>query len=159
MVGEIMKKTMIFAEKEPPPSDEHIIAYALGKRKGQVRYAFSNWYDEHVRRQQCEVNESDISNPSDDEGENSEFANFVADTDENTHPEKAYLKAELQQVVRRAVDGLPEIYQDVVRLHLLEGFEVKEVAEILQITDDAAKSRVHRAKEMLRERLSDYVLA
>ena len=48
------------------------------------------------------------------------------------------------------VKALPDMYGDVLYLRYCEGFSVKEIAEILNITVGSAKKRLERAKQQLR---------
>ena len=50
---------------------------------------------------------------------------------------------------------LPEKYKETVVLHCLEGFSLQETASILGISLSAAKMRLSRAREMLREEEND----
>jgi RNA polymerase sigma-70 factor (ECF subfamily) len=52
--------------------------------------------------------------------------------------------------VRRSIDQLPELYRTALLLRDIEELENEEVAERLGITVNAAKIRVHRARQMLR---------
>ncbi len=55
--------------------------------------------------------------------------------------------------VRDAVQSLPENQQDIVILHELEQYTLKETAELLDIPFDTAKDRLRRAREGLRARM------
>ncbi len=62
------------------------------------------------------------------------------------------LDATIQECyVGRALASLPETYREVVRLRLGEGRSSEEVARILGTTVDAVKSRLRRARRLLRE--------
>lgn len=52
-----------------------------------------------------------------------------------------------------AVRALDEKYRDVVHLFYYEEYSVKEIASLLGTTESNVKSRLFRAREMLRERL------
>lgn len=54
--------------------------------------------------------------------------------------------AELMETLRR----IPEIYQDTVILHCLEGYSLEETAQLLGISLSAAKMRLSRAREALK---------
>lgn len=54
---------------------------------------------------------------------------------------------------RDALGALPEAQQDIVILHELEEYTLKETAELLAIPFDTAKDRLRRAREQLRERM------
>ena len=67
------------------------------------------------------------------------------------------LQAELQSVLRAAIDELPEEHRTTFVLHDVEGLSNPEIAEALQIKLATIKSRVHRARLFLRSRLAAYV--
>jgi RNA polymerase sigma-70 factor (ECF subfamily) len=52
--------------------------------------------------------------------------------------------------IEAAVARLAPGYRDVFRLHLVEGYEHKEVAEILGISEGTSKSQLHKARLRLR---------
>jgi RNA polymerase sigma-70 factor (ECF subfamily) len=49
------------------------------------------------------------------------------------------------------VEKLPDTFARVLRLYVLEGKNYREIAETEGVTEGAVKTRVHRAKEMLRD--------
>lgn len=53
----------------------------------------------------------------------------------------------------QALAALPESYRDIVRLRLGEGRSNEEVAQLLGATVDSVKSKLRRARRLLRERL------
>jgi RNA polymerase sigma-70 factor (ECF subfamily) len=63
--------------------------------------------------------------------------------------------AELRKAVRAAIDELPDLYRDVVLLRDIEELSTEEAAAALGITVAALKTRLHRARLALRERLDD----
>lgn len=56
--------------------------------------------------------------------------------------------------VKRAVDQLPDGYRVVFSLYLFEGYDHREIADILGITEGGSKSQFNRAKSKLREILT-----
>jgi len=66
---------------------------------------------------------------------------------------------EMRQLLEEAIDELPEIYRAVFILRDVEGLPAKEVAEILDLSVPAVKSRLLRARLFLRERLSRVLAA
>ena len=66
------------------------------------------------------------------------------------------LQAELQSVLRAAIDELPEEHRASFLLHDVEGLSNPEIAETLQVRPATVKSRVHRARLFLRARLATY---
>jgi RNA polymerase sigma-70 factor (ECF subfamily) len=69
------------------------------------------------------------------------------------NPEQAAVDRELGHALIGALDRLPEDYREVVVLRDMEGLSAAEVADALQISVDAVKSRLHRARSALREQL------
>ncbi len=61
--------------------------------------------------------------------------------------------AELRKAVRAAIDELPDLYRDVLLLRDIEELSTEEAAVALGITVPALKTRLHRARLALRERL------
>jgi RNA polymerase sigma-70 factor (ECF subfamily) len=58
--------------------------------------------------------------------------------------------AEIAAIVRAAIDELPEGYRVVLVLRDVEGLDTAEAAAALGIGPDAAKMRLHRARQALR---------
>lgn len=58
---------------------------------------------------------------------------------------------ELEPFILRVVDHLPDIYREIIRLTDLEGLTQKRAAEKLGITLPAAKARVLRGREKIKE--------
>ncbi len=72
-------------------------------------------------------------------------------------PEAELLSQETRAILSRAIDGLPAQYQAVLVLRDVEGFSNEEVAEMVGETIPAVKSRLHRARMVLREELTRYL--
>ena len=56
--------------------------------------------------------------------------------------------------LERAIDTLPHGYKTAFLLHDVEGFEHREIAEILGVSEGTSKSQVHKARMKLRAILS-----
>jgi RNA polymerase sigma-70 factor (ECF subfamily) len=61
---------------------------------------------------------------------------------------------ELGVVLRKAIEGLPEIYRNVVLLRDIEEMDIRETAEALGITEGSVKVRLHRARALLQRDLA-----
>jgi RNA polymerase sigma-70 factor, ECF subfamily len=72
-------------------------------------------------------------------------------------PESALLKNELRQVIDKAIRELPEMYRSVMLLRDVEDLTTEETARVLDLTTDAVKSRLHRARLQIRKRLEQYL--
>jgi RNA polymerase sigma-70 factor (ECF subfamily) len=55
--------------------------------------------------------------------------------------------------LKRAITGLPTGYRTAVILHDLQGFNHREIAEIMGITEGASKSQLFKARKKLKEML------
>ena len=72
-------------------------------------------------------------------------------------PEAELLSQETRELLQRTIDGLPESYRAVLVLRDIEGLSNEEVAEIMEETVAAVKSRLHRARMALREELTRHL--
>lgn len=68
-------------------------------------------------------------------------------------PEQQAMQGEMHRLLESAIDALPEGYRSVFVLREVEGLSTADVAECLDITDETVKTRLHRARAMLREEL------
>ncbi|WP_263380500.1 sigma-70 family RNA polymerase sigma factor [Granulicella paludicola] len=68
-------------------------------------------------------------------------------------PSEALERAEVKQMLQRAVASLPEIYRCVFVLRDMEDLSVNETAEALCISVPSVKVRLHRARLMLQKQL------
>jgi RNA polymerase sigma-70 factor (ECF subfamily) len=69
-------------------------------------------------------------------------------------PSQALEQKELGSILRRAIEGLPEIYRNVVLLRDIEEMDVRETAAALEITEGTVKVRLHRARALLQRDLA-----
>jgi len=65
-------------------------------------------------------------------------------------PERQAYAGELTRALEQAVDALPEMYRSVFMLRDIEGLSTSETSEGLGIGDEAVKTRLHRARAMVR---------
>lgn len=71
-------------------------------------------------------------------------------------PLEQLLNAELFETLNRGVLELPEKYRLVIVLRDMEGFTTAETAQILGISMENVKVRLHRARLFLRDQLKSY---
>ena len=69
----------------------------------------------------------------------------------STDPEKSMAQREIQRVVEQAIDELPEGFRLVFITRVIEGMNVEETAEILGLKPETVKTRLHRARNLLRD--------
>ena len=87
------------------------------------------------------------------EGQSGDFTPAVL-TSWSEIPAAALERKELGAILRRAVEGLPEIYRNVVMLRDIEEMDVRETAAALGISEGAVKVRLHRARALLQRDLA-----
>jgi len=63
---------------------------------------------------------------------------------------------ETRQIVRQAVDQLPELFRTVLTLRDLQQWNTEETAELLEVTTAVVKTRLHRARLALRTLLDPH---
>jgi len=78
-------------------------------------------------------------------------------TDWSTRLDDPAVQTELRAALSSAVSELPAHYRAVTVLYDVEGLPMAEVADVLGITVPAAKTRAHRARLFLRQRLSMFM--
>ncbi len=69
-------------------------------------------------------------------------------------PDNELLSQETRTILTRAIDGLPDHYRAVLVLRDIEGLSNEEAAEVVGESVAAVKSRLHRARMVLREELT-----
>ena len=70
------------------------------------------------------------------------------------NPEEQMARAELEDILRNAIRGLPPSFRTVFYLRDVEGLSTEETAEMLDLSEGAVKARLFRARLRLREDLS-----
>lgn len=76
--------------------------------------------------------------------------------DWSNRPDEVLLNREKMEMIEKAVNELPVSYRTVFHLRDIEGLTDYETAKVLGLSVSAVKSRIHRARLYLRDRLSDY---
>jgi len=68
-------------------------------------------------------------------------------------PERLAYAAELRALLESSIDALPEAYRIVFMCREVEGLSTGETADVLEVGEEAVKTRLHRARAMLRREL------
>jgi RNA polymerase sigma-70 factor, ECF subfamily len=69
-------------------------------------------------------------------------------------PPETLERTEIRQIVNRALQELPPIYKEILILRDIEELNVEESAQMLGISEQVVKVRLHRARLMMREKLA-----
>jgi len=82
-----------------------------------------------------------------------EFGENICTEETDSDWEDIELKVD---TVKQAILSLPTGFRTVASLYLFEGYEHKEIAEILSISENTSKSQFHRAKKKIRDFIKEY---
>jgi RNA polymerase sigma-70 factor (ECF subfamily) len=77
--------------------------------------------------------------------------------DLNPLQDESLIKDERRKAVARAITSLPEKYRAAIVLRDVEGLSYDRIAEVLKLSEGTVKSRINRARNLLKEKLSVYV--
>jgi RNA polymerase sigma-70 factor, ECF subfamily len=72
-------------------------------------------------------------------------------------PERTMAQHEINQILERAIDALPEPFRLVLVARLVEEMSIEETAELLDLRPATVKTRLHRARLLLRDDLERQV--
>lgn len=82
-----------------------------------------------------------------------ESGTVVAIESADVSVEQQAIRKEMSGCVQRLVNRLPESYRTVLVLSDMEGLKDREISEVLGVTTEAAKIRLHRARAKLKKSL------
>jgi RNA polymerase sigma-70 factor (ECF subfamily) len=129
------------AEAEDAMQEAYLCAFAkLDQFAGEAK--FGTWLTkiavhEALRRLRRTKPHEELAEPMDNSG----------------NPERAAYNRQLHSAMESAVDALPPAYRSVFILRQLEDMNVAETAECLGISEENVKTRLHRARALLRGEL------
>jgi RNA polymerase sigma-70 factor (ECF subfamily) len=89
-------------------------------------------------RSEAEIIQFPLSTPSDD-------------------PERTMAQRQILQLVEQATDNLPEVLRLVFVTRVIEGMSVEETSELLSIKPETVKTRLHRARQLVRDQLDKQI--
>jgi RNA polymerase sigma-70 factor, ECF subfamily len=104
------------------------------------------------RQKAAEISMDDVLPSLDGDGRH-----FEPMDDWSNRVDEQALQGELRRVLQQAIDGLPADYRTALVLHDVEGLSNPDIAEALNISLPAVKSRVHRSRLFVRKHLADYL--
>jgi len=147
------------AEAEDALQEAYLQAYRnIGSYRGDAR--LSTWLarvvaSEALMRLRKQVRRSAIIPLQ--PGVTLEEINEVTEGSMDKEPEGAARRAELRKLLEHRIDALPGAYRAVFMLRAVEEYSVEETAAILQIPEATVRSRLFRARSLLREGLASEV--
>ncbi|TIL58292.1 MAG: RNA polymerase sigma factor [Mesorhizobium sp.] len=72
-------------------------------------------------------------------------------------PERMMAQRQILELVERATDRLPDVYRTVFVARVIEGLSIDETAELLDVRPETVKTRLHRARALVRKALADQI--
>jgi RNA polymerase sigma-70 factor (ECF subfamily) len=127
----------------------------------EERAQFSTWLTQIAlreafsRRRKLRRIEATVRQPWSAEQDRSDVMEAFASP--QAGPEHQAYARELSGLLEAAVDSLPEMYRTVFMLREIEGLTTSETAESLELGEEAVKTRLHRARAMIRRAITERV--
>lgn len=72
-------------------------------------------------------------------------------------PERTMAQRQILRLVERATDNLPDVYRTVFIARVVEGLNIEETADLLGVRPETVKTRLHRARALVRKALDDEI--
>ncbi|MDX8492299.1 RNA polymerase sigma factor [Mesorhizobium sp. VK22B] len=79
------------------------------------------------------------------------------DLNPSDDPERTMAQRQILGLVERATDSLPDVYRSVFVARVIEGLSIEETADLLGIRPETVKTRLHRARTLVRKALDDEI--
>ena len=86
-----------------------------------------------------------------------EGLNEIPDTDMNKTPEREAQRVEMRRLLEAQIDSLPDDYRAVFMLRAVEELTVEETSKVLGIPEATVRSRLFRARSLLREGIASRI--
>ena len=146
------------AEAEDALQEAYVIAYgAIGTFRSEAK--LSTWLtriviNESLGRLRKQKRDRVVIPFSSESQEGQAVKEAAVSDDSNTSPEAATLRGEIRNLLERKIDELPMAFRTVFMMRELEEMTVEETAQCLEIPEATVRSRLFRAKGLLRESLA-----
>lgn len=72
-------------------------------------------------------------------------------------PERTMAQRQIMQLVEQATDRLPDEFRTVFVARVIEGLSTEETANLLEILPETVKTRLHRARLLVRKQLDEQI--
>lgn len=139
-------------EAEDVMQDAYVRAYAA-LRQFEGRALFSTWlvkiavYEASSRlKRRRRIEMFSPQSPQENQGMDSMRSS-------GPDPEQQFLRQEAVSFLEQAIDALPDTYRCVFMCREVEDMSTAETANCLDLTEEAVKVRLHRARQMLQDDL------
>jgi RNA polymerase sigma-70 factor (ECF subfamily) len=106
-----------------------------------------------IRRHHPTAELSALENPSPSQAEIIPFPHTSPQLD----PERTMAQRQIQLLLEQAIDKLPDDFRTVLIARVIEEMSVEETAALFGLRPETVKTRLHRARKLLREALEEQV--
>lgn len=72
-------------------------------------------------------------------------------------PERTMAQRQILRLVEQTTDALPDAYRTVFVARVIEGLSIEETAELLSLKPQTVKTRLHRARDLLRKQIDERI--
>jgi RNA polymerase sigma-70 factor (ECF subfamily) len=142
-------------------AQETFIRVYTSASRYQANYSFStyiyriatNLAISELRRRKRRKTVSLFSPFTNDDGEPVE----IDPPDLNALQDEALIATERRVAVARAITSLPQKYRAAIVLRDVEGLSYDQIAQTLKLSEGTVKSRINRARNLLKEKLTAYI--
>ncbi|MGO8972233.1 MAG: RNA polymerase sigma factor [Beijerinckiaceae bacterium] len=147
------------ADAEDAVQDAYVSAFTnLGSYRGES--ALATWLSRIVmnealgrlRRKRTTVDIAALESARSE----AEIIQFPLSTP-NDDPERTMAQRQILQLVEQATDNMPEAFRLVFVTRIIEGMSVEETSELLGIKPETVKTRLHRARQLVRDQLDKQI--
>lgn len=98
-----------------------------------------------------------VAMPGNPEAQIIRFPLNQKDLNPSGDPERTMAQRQILGLVERATDSLPDVYRTVFVARVIEGLNIEETADLLGVKPETVKTRLHRARALVRKALDDEI--
>ncbi len=114
--------------------------FQIATNRGKNRFKYLKRRGYFINRSQADSDDDKDSTPR-------------AIPDTSTNPETMLAGKQIQRLVQEAINELDPDHKEIVILRDIEGFSYDEIAQILNLPEGTTKSRLHRARMVVKDKL------
>ncbi|MDX8534253.1 RNA polymerase sigma factor [Mesorhizobium sp. VK25A] len=147
------------AEAEDVVQEAYMRAFAnLGAFRGEA--SLSTWLSRIVINEALDrlrKRKRIVAMPGNPEAQIIRFPLNPNDLNPGDDPERTMAQRQILGLVERATDSLPDVYRTVFVARVIEGLSIEETADLLGVKPETVKTRLHRARALVRKALDDEI--
>jgi len=133
-----------------------LLAAARGLKDFRGQSSLSTWLYTIARSYCIKRRRRNVGEPSTLEALHELEAEAVPELVDRNAPEEQAASRELELALERAIQSLDPMYREVLVLRDVEGLTAPEVGQVLELSVEAVKSRLHRARAMVRAHIAPF---